>query len=254
MDIGAIQREFSLRYYQWAKNDMYTEIKQGFPHLGRFKWGSSACVVRMMSKMSSAEQLTFGLALVKRFHKEAASIARESPTQAETALCQQYRQEALNMDSHEIAETYRALERKAKPLNRNAFEAVLKSKLGPLSLMQFKQKRGGLWFCGLMGHWNIDTLVEVKGRYNSVVYEHNIHSIGNVHNVVSKSGENLKLPLTLGRQISLDSWLGISSETEWAYLQESDFEEVALHLATLCSHFFAAIPMLLTGLVPISTD
>jgi hypothetical protein len=55
-------------------------------------------------------------------------------------------------------------------------------------------------------------------------------------------------PFILGSMISFNSYLGISSQTEWRYITEDDIEPIFAVLISLCRHFFDAVPTLLKGL------
>ena len=57
------------------------------------------------------------------------------------------------------------------------------------------------------------------------------------------------MPITgLGYPTSFNSWLGISSQTEWKRLTNEEVEPACDAVIEHCRHFFAVAPKLLKGL------
>jgi hypothetical protein len=54
--------------------------------------------------------------------------------------------------------------------------------------------------------------------------------------------------LTIARNVSLLTWLGIASESEWEYIFGENIEQVCESVIRFCDHFFKVAPKLLKGL------
>ncbi|HXM97102.1 MAG TPA: hypothetical protein VN982_01365 [Candidatus Dormibacteraeota bacterium] len=83
-----------------------------------------------------------------------------------------------------------------------------------------------------MGSWIVSTEIDTGGRRN-VGYDHSIGALETMH---------------LQDRISVLSWMGISSQTDWMYLSEDEADEAAECLGQLCGQFLSAVPKLLEGL------
>jgi hypothetical protein len=84
--------------------------------------------------------------------------------------------------------------------------------------------------------WQVRTNVHLsEGDLYQLSYHHRIHPAGSLHE--------------LETWISILSWLGITSMTNWDLLTAADMPEAAETLARLCAHFLQAVPTLLAGIV-----
>lgn len=249
MSSDSIKGEFSVRYYYWALEDFKREIKQGFPHLKQFKSGLPYWVMDMMSDMTLDEQQMFAGALVKRFHKEAVQAAGHNFTAEEKELCDQYRARALGLTPTELDMRNKQLTSglQLRP-NRKLLRNMVKTELKRLNMILPTNAARGLNYHTHIDDWNILTHVDTERAHAQLMYSHHIYSIDEFETVVGKRGEAIRLPITMRKHISLNSWLGIGSETAWFDLTELEFDQAAKQLAKLCSHFFEAAPTLLKGL------
>lgn len=73
------------------------------------------------------------------------------------------------------------------------------------------------------------TLVDLSGASRQLEYEHQVET---------QDGR------PLGRGISLQSWLGFSSMTQWDLLQPDHVEDAVHQMLGLCRHFLQVLPRL----------
>ncbi len=72
------------------------------------------------------------------------------------------------------------------------------------------------------------------------------------HSIVSeatceRAGNELPV-MTLAQLISFSAWLGLTSQTQWEYLNDEDVDPVCEAAIKHCDHFFVVAPKLLKGL------
>jgi hypothetical protein len=75
------------------------------------------------------------------------------------------------------------------------------------------------------------THIDLGGRYNLSYH----------HNIVDVDGQ------LLGEFISVCSWLGISSQTQWDAMLPNEEQLASKSVAGLCRHFLAALPQIVDG-------
>jgi len=95
----------------------------------------------------------------------------------------------------------------------------------------------------------VHTYVEVGGSYSQLWYRHTITPPDRYTRLDEASVDKSAIVYWAANSISLLSWLGITSQTCWDLLTESDIPEAAETLSLLCSHFMQAVSDLLDGLV-----
>lgn len=250
MKLDDIKREFAVRYYYWAVEDFKREITDGFPYLRHFKSGSPYWVASIMSGLTSDEKLQLAKALVKRFHKNAAEIAGDPVTREEIEMISKYREHRDNIANQlEVAlyERQKAGERVVYA-NRKRLAKLVMSELRRINLNDATEEDRGWSYITEINGWEIKTYIDTGHRHAQLLYNHQIYSADKVEAVVSKYGEPTQLRLSLAKNISLNSWLGINSETCWFDLTDEDSPVAAVNLAKMCSHFLQTVPILLKAL------
>jgi hypothetical protein len=90
--------------------------------------------------------------------------------------------------------------------------------------------------------WTVRTEFNFEGRFRQFDYSHSIVSDTRAHPQLS--------PTKLPNQISLGSWLGITSATSWDHVLDEEVDRVCDSIMELCQRFFNAGPMLLKNLQP----
>lgn len=244
--MAKIEDEFALRYYLWSQKEFIREITEGFPYLNYFKNGSAYWVVQMMLKMPVEEQYFFGQALVKRFHPRAIQLTGEEITEREQSLYDKYRTLAFGPTPAEIKMREERSFGKRLVLNRSLLSKSIKSVFEREKFGRLERQPGSLCVITTIGRWTVRTRIEMNLRAASLRYNHQIYSI--MQNGSTQSRELEDSLLSLAKLISLNSWLGISSETAWYDLTESEFPTASHQLATLVGHFLAVASKLLSAL------
>jgi hypothetical protein len=248
-----LRKEFEVRYYLWALDDSKREIEQGFPFLRTFKSGSIWHAVRMMSGMSEEGKHVFARALVKRFHKSALLTLGEAITRREEMFLNQYREQSLMPIRREVtSEQRRKYEQSPKYGNRRTLTRLVKNELAGrgLQLTEEEDYDGLLKHASIVGDWRILTLIHTRNQYSQLAYDHVIWSIRKVEQVTFEDGRTEMWPIQLGSTISIASWLGLSSQSEWSEVEKDECLSTVQALGSLCTHFLRAAERLFDGLAP----
>jgi len=90
--------------------------------------------------------------------------------------------------------------------------------------------------------WTLRTEFNFEARFRQFEYWHSIVSDTRAHPQLS--------PTILPNQISLGSWLGLTSATNWDHVLDEEVNRVCDSVMELCQRFFNAGPMLLKKLQP----
>ncbi len=238
MHVHRVTEEFAVRYYRWASGDFRREIQEDFPFLRRIKGRASLRLMAAMKSLQREEQMRFSTALVKRFHPQALAITGEYLTAEENELVQRY-VDSILVPTKEEQEIDRRIQAGTLCLKLNKKElATLINRELQMILGSPSKVRGSRewWYLASIGDWNVHTNVNVAGRHLYQLDYH--HRIGTVDH-----------SCYLAQWATFLSWLGVSSQTTWDLLTESDTPEAVETLALLCSHFMQAVLDLLDGLI-----
>jgi hypothetical protein len=221
-----VRDEFLVRFYRWSTEFSRHEFDGDFPIVGRIK---SPTVQRLLSfarSLKGEERFLLCSALLKRFHTRAAEILDDFPSTEETALLSRY------------SEARRAYVPQSEAIvrqsNKASLRKILLRELGasfsePPDIQASREE----WTYRSHIHcWTLETRIDSGGR-RSFGYSHSI---------------NAQHSVPLQDHISILSWMGISSQTDWFYLSESDYGEAAKCLAQACSCFLDAVQKLLNDL------
>jgi hypothetical protein len=225
MDLGTAKEEFRRRFYEWALDDMRREIAEDFRLIRMVKGRIAIRTIHHFQSLLFSDQLELFDAMVKRFHKPDSLTSQERVVLArrdESLL------RSVPIEAELEGETYG--ERQIPRMNRSRFATLAKRELA--SVLGPEVSRSGVvaTYRTAIGPWTLSTVVS----YGSPPYYF----------------QHIQLPerKSLMQHVSVLLWLGISSQTTWDVARLGDEVETASSIATLCTHFLAAAPRLLSGL------
>jgi hypothetical protein len=231
--------EFAVRYYLWAQEEFRLEIEHDFPLLRRIPAIPAKTCLKLMSQMSLSEKQFFAQTMVRRFHAGSRLLGEaqtslslgESPEEQE--LISLYRVSLRDVG----LEVMLTQERKDAPPNvsRRKRKARLREMLGPiLGEEESALKEAPVWYYSseILG-FNVRTCLDVVGGHRSISYNHGIYI---------QSHE-----IFFG-DISILSWLGMTSGTAFNPISEVELEPTVQVLADVCQRFLDVAPKLLKGI------
>jgi hypothetical protein len=248
MIFSKAKKEFDIRYYRWAMSEFEKEIEGSFTTLRLFKAGSSWLTFQFMLKLSKRDQLILARSLLKRFHPNAVKALSETCSIEEESL--RSRRDAAFSNILSLGEEIRARKKAGEPIKlakkgklRKVITAKFKAAFGDQCInlasveeeddLAFKIKRGG---------WIVNTFFDFGRRETVLSYSHNIVS------EKTFPYRNTRIAMVMGWGMSFNSYLGISSQTEWHSLTQEEIEPACTLALKLCSNFFHVLPELLNGL------
>ncbi len=248
MTFSKAKREFDVRYYLWATSEFEREIERSFPTLRLFKAGSAWKTHQFMLQLSKSEQLVLAHGLLKRFHSNAIKTLGEACSPEEEAL--RSRRDVAFSNIVSFGEEVRARTRAGEPIKlaskrqlRKVMAAQFKEAFGDECIglapvdeeldLRFQMKRAG---------WLVSTFFYFGRREAILNYSHNIESESTFP---YRGGE---IGMGMGAMMSFNSYLGISSQTEWRYITAEEIERCCAAALKLCAQFFDVLPKLLKGL------
>lgn len=246
--LARVADEFALRLYRWALTNAEGELSRGFPLIRRVKNENAFRFLELVDTVPHHERKVLCRALVKRFHPRAVQLCGEALSSEETRFVSLYTKEFLQKDHpllgtvHVASNTVmklREMENSGKisfRLNKRRFKRALITYLAPVLGSKY-ERWGGFreWrYMSSIGRWLVFTHIDIGGR----------RQVGYHHTITTDNGSFLH------KGISILGWLGISSQTTWDFLTESEMDEGAETLAAICSSFLGSSHELLVGLVP----
>lgn len=252
IDLDALKMEFNNRYYRWAGLDFEREISEQFSGFKLFSSGSAFRVYRFMQQLSASDQLTLARGLLKKFHREAATALEERPGPREDALLSSLKQYRRRYDplTQEAQLAVRAqngekIRFASKRSVRSEIVKCFKVAFGSGCVgTQYLDDCDDVVFDLPIGSWIIHTYFDF-GRYETALSYG--HSISNRLTFSSNDGGDVAI-VSLASFVSFNSWLGVSSQTEWSNIFETDVDHACSAAVTLCRRFFDGAPVLLDGL------
>jgi hypothetical protein len=225
MDFETAKEVFQSRFYGWALDDMRREIAEEFRLIRMVKGRVAIRTIHYFQNLLLSDQLELFEAMLKRFHKP------NSLTSQENAVLARKDEALLRSVPIEVeleGEPYG--EERIPRMNRSRFAALANKELS--SVLGPEVTRSGVvaTYRTTIEPWILSTVVS----YGSPPYYF----------------QHIELPQRkpLMQHVSVLLWLGISSQTTWDVARLGDEKETASSIATLCAHFLAAAPRLLSGL------
>ena len=221
-----VRDEFLVRFYHWSAGFSRQEFDKDFPIVGRIKNPSVQAFLPFARSLVAEKRSLLCSALLKKFHPRATELLEDFPSIEESALvdkCLEARR-ALRAQSGVIA----------RPPSKAGLHKVLTRRLGtvPGEPEELEVSREAWTYSSRIPCWTVRTQIDIGGR----------RSFGYSHSV------NAQYAVDLDSHISILSWMGISSQTDWFDLSESDYDEAADTLLQVCACFLNAVPDLLDGL------
>ncbi len=232
------QIEFQKRYYQWSLQNWEKEIREDFQLLRTINSPMAQRPLRVMESLSTQDRHDMAITLVKRrtipsvldkFNESFSSQDKQRLEKFMQLWDEESVKEALNWSRYYATQkrTHRIKSKLTK-----AITSSLKQILGE----EYEDWGGGEWrYRTDIGPWRVITHIDTSGQSCQLYYHHDICAAEHVY---------------LSENISILNWLGISSETEWTRLSNSDIEPTSQALTTIIKYFMDAAPKLLEGLTP----
>jgi hypothetical protein len=247
MTYSKAKEQFEIRYYLWGASEFQQEIDGAFPHFRLFKTGSVWKLHQFMEQLEKRDRHILAAALLKRFHPDAARTLGETETTEEASL--RSRWDALPVRPSDLQAAIWAKQEAGQKV-----KFASKPKLRRTILQGFKQAYGAECLdlaCAEFGPeldfkmkccgWVIDTHFEFAEEDRQIHYWHTIMS-------PTEPGSPIGPDMMIGRGISFNAWLGVTSQTKWQYLMEEDIQAACNSVIKFCGHFLSVAPKLLKGL------
>ena len=221
-----LNRQFAIRYYLWATSEWEREIAESFPRIRSFKDGPAWQVYQFMRQLDRSDQLILAQSLLKRFNAEAIQELGESCSEEEKSLRSRLDTFRHQENAKEIfggktegKKRKSASKKKLRTVMADKFQAAFGSEcIGlPPCPDQDEEFSFELKFSG----WIIGTHFWFGRNASLIDYSHGISSEATFKFPGFRGGWSMPITV-IGRLISFNSWLGISSQTEWKRLMNED--------------------------------
>ena len=219
------------RLLTWSLGDWERECASSFCLLRRFRSDTAEKVVEFMSGLEQPERQALARALVLRFHPEGATQLGELARPNEAALLREWdsrRRHFAKVDpiSGGLPATKQGMRRIAESLRAHLAVLGLAENFGSQFTWRYVTPVNG---------WEVVTFVDLGGQFRRITYHHDIAVAG-------------QLPER--RFLSLFSWLGVSSQTEWLPTDPADGEAAGGAIAEAVTHFLRAARQAILPVAP----
>jgi len=234
MNLETANEIFAVRFYRWALEDLYREIREGLPLIASIKGSTAMRFIEIWDALSPEERCLLAPALVKWQHPRAIEITGEYLTASEQELLEAYRKSSLEACrlEEDIGRLRVAGQLPAKKVNGRNFTRAVKRELAQAfgEYLKFSYPTYTV-YNPTVGAWTVNTWVET-GQPAS--YHHSVEAADHVY---------------LLERTSFLGWLGIRGHLVWDLVRDDDdAAAAAISIGVLCSHFMHAVPSLLEGL------
>ncbi len=219
------KQEFAVRLYRWAILDSHEEMDAGFPLVSRLGNGNAKSYLAVMSRLDVDRRKLLLAAFVKRFHPEAIDILDDYITGEEEALLEWADELRLEMG---------CIFPPPLRLSSKKLRVLLKKELVERWGGQTQLKKMGpkiFSFESTLAPWVVRTWFDYGRRPE---YFHHV------------DGDDA----TIAHLLSIESWMGISSTTDWTQGPANSEEEIAKTMVDAAQRFLDHAPALLEGLAP----
>lgn len=247
MDYLKAKKQFEIRYYLWAMSEFDKELKESFPSLRLFKTGADWEMLLFMQELTPNEQIVLAKGLLKRFHPSAVSALGERMSAEEILLLARRDIFPGGRSGLEAEVLARALANEpikfaSKKTLRKAITAKFVEEFGNGCLGIYLEEEPNLLFSMKICGWKVNTFFDFGRKDTIVKYSHNIVS------ETSYKVNDGEMYMVMGFQMSLNSLLGIASQTQWSLITKENVESTCNSVIKLCGRFFEVLPKLLKGL------
>lgn len=217
-------QEFLVRFYKWSLADALGEMEAGFPLISRVHGVHGRGFVSALEGVPREAREELLRLVVRRFHPVAMELLGTPLTSGDLEVLEELQMK--RMSGWQLStmkgikgRQLRSLLQAAPPYGPDS--AMRPSDLGP-SFLDFQVD---------VGPWTVSTYVECS-RYPR--YYHSIRSPQEF----------------LESHVSVQSWMGIASVTEWDLAAPGDEGRIAATMRDAFKRFLGAMPSLLAGLEP----
>lgn len=217
-------QEFLVRFYEWSLADALREVEIGFPLISRIHGVHGRRFVSALEGVPREAREELLRLMVRRFHPVAMELLGTPLTDGDLEVLEEFLMKRMSNWQSSAAKgikgrRLRSLLQSVPPYKSDS--VMRPSDLGP-SFLDFQID---------IGPWTVFTYVEC-GRYP------------NYHHLVRSPQEYLQ------SQISVQSWMGIASVTEWDLAEPGDEESIVATMKEAFGRFLDAVPSLLDRLEP----
>jgi hypothetical protein len=227
MDAEAARRELAVRLFRWALEEWDRELQQGFPLLRSVRGNAASKTIELFRLLDVDRRIHLARAMTKRFHKDACAHLDETITEEESRLLRWADETRVSSVDHRAPTSHdRAL--------RKTVITRLKSELQFLGVPESLGRPTEWRYVTPSGAWRVVTYVDAAGRFGDCSYSHTLESLAG---------------LPINQYLSLLSWLGISSQSNWRVGNQEEAADAAVTIARLCRYFLDATPDLLVSVV-----
>ncbi len=234
MSNNEVRPRLEKRFYEWALNDSQREVAEDFPFLRRVAWSIPIKVIAIMRSLplETRQQLASMLVKKRRVCINAEEVATTWTAEDERMLA--WYQEQLRHPVREILEAD-SLERSATYISdkRELMRAVREELMLVFPGEAPRKSKTELRFHTSVHGFDLETFV-FAGHTWQLWYLHRLRH--------EPSGVDVS-------DISLLTWLGITTVTYWRYITEPTIPEAAKTVGDLCRHFIAGADHFLAGVI-----
>ncbi len=223
--MGAKQ-EFAVRLYRWAVLDSHEEMDAGFPLVRRLGNEHAGTYLSVMVRLDVERRRRLLTSFIKRFHPEAVELLDDGMTREEEELLEWAVDQRREMNCAVPAPTLRISSRRLRTLLKDKLVArfggqTQVAKMGP-KIFSLES---------VLGPWVVRTWFDYGRRPE---YFHHIDGADT----------------SLAGFLSIESWMGISSTTDWTLGSAGSEEDIAKTMIDAVQRFLDRAPGLLKGLSP----
>jgi hypothetical protein len=221
-----VRDEFLARFYRWADVFSQDEFNRDFPVISEISAQNAGYFVNFARSLNQNDRNVFRLARLKKFHPRGAELANQILSPQENAFLAQYSLARTGSVS--------GSRKKERSLPKTKFRKMLLNTLHPIfgDPIESPDSREQWEYRTPIGCWTVSTRIDIGGR-SVLGYEQAILASEYVF---------------LHRGISVFSWIGIASQTDWFSVSEAGQEKTLESIQHICKVFLAATPELLKGL------
>lgn len=234
------RREFAVRLYRWAEQDLQREIDSGFRRVRKVKSSRAFHYLDFLRSLPVRERPEAAVALFRAAHRTALERLGESLTTAEISYISKFQSRFHPVAFH--SEFEKELLARSSPdqfkVNRDEFQELLEMEISRAIDQRPIVGRACL-FRQQIGSWFLETGFDV----------HSIYQLRYGHYIKARNASDL-CPVQLREDggTTLLGWLGVDPSTSFNLLRKSELAETASFLAEIIHYYVSAVPLLLEGL------